>query len=210
MKQRHQGHYTGNMYYLPRTTHRYNTRAQGTRVEPMAQHIEILARNIQGHHQANVVIDPTTGASLEYRHLVKGRTKAIWENSFANEIGRLAQGVGTRMPSGTNTIFFIPKEKVPAGRTVTYGIIVDEIRPQKSETHRSRLTVRENLIHFAGGVTTPTADLITAKLIFNSLLSTKKSKFMCVDIANFYLNNPMDRYEYMKIPLDIIQEEIIQ
>ena len=33
---------------------------------------------------------------------------------------------------------------------------------------------------------------------------------MCADIANFYLNNPMNRYEYMKLPLDIIPEEIIQ
>ena len=79
-------------------THRYNTRAQGTRVDLMAQHVAILARNIQGRHQANVVIDPTTGASLEYRHLVKLPTKAIWENLFANEIGRLAQGFVTRMP----------------------------------------------------------------------------------------------------------------
>ena len=87
----------------------------------MAQHVAILATNIQGHHQANVVIDPTTGASLEYRLLVKGPTKSIWENSFANEIGRLAQGVGTRMPYGTNTILFIPKDKLPTGKTVTYG-----------------------------------------------------------------------------------------
>ena len=98
-------------------------------MEPMAQHVAILATNLQGHHQANVVIDPTSGASLEYRHLVKGPTKAIWENSFANEIGRLAQGVGTRIPSGTNTIFLITNDKVPAGRAVTYGIIVAEIRP---------------------------------------------------------------------------------
>ena len=96
----------------------------------MAQHVAILAINIQGHHQANVVIDPTTGVSLEYRNLVKGPTKAIWENSFANESGRLAQGVGTNIPSGTNTIFFIPKEKLTAGRTVTYGRIVTKIRPQ--------------------------------------------------------------------------------
>ena len=135
-----------------------------------------------------------------------GPTKAIRENSFAYEIGQLAQGVGTMMPYGTNTIFFIPKDKVPAGRTVTYGIIVAVIRPQKAETHRNRLTVGGNLINFPGYVTTPTADLIMAKLIFNSVLSTKNAKFMCSNIANFYLNKPMNRYEFIKLPLDIIPE----
>ena len=38
----------------------------------------------------------------------------------------------------------------------------------------------------------------------------KNAKLMYEDIANFYLNNPMNRYEYMKLPLDIIPEEIIQ
>ena len=78
MKQRRRGHYTENTYDLPRETHRYNTKSQGTRVEPMAQHVAVLATNIQGHHQENVVIDPKTRASLEYRHLIKGPTKAIW------------------------------------------------------------------------------------------------------------------------------------
>ena len=114
------------------------------------------------------------------------------------------------MPSGKNTIFFIPKEKVPAGRTVTYGRIVAKIRPQKYETHRNRLTVEGNLINLPVDVTTPTAYLVTAKLIFNSVLSTKNAKFMCADMANFYLNNPMNRYEYMELPLYIIPEEIIQ
>ena len=114
----------------------------------MSQHVAILARDIQGHHQANVVIDPTTGASLEYRHLVKKPTKAIWVNSFSNEIGRLAQGVGTRMPSVTNTIFFIPKDEVSAGRTVTYGIIVAEKIPQKAETHRTHCGRKFNSLHW--------------------------------------------------------------
>ena len=206
MKQRLRGHYTGNKYDLPRETHQYNIREQGTRVDQMAQHVAILTKNLQGNHQENIVIDPTTGASLEYRHLVKGPTKAIWGNSFANEIGRLVQGVETRMPSGTNTIFFIPKDKLPADITVTYGRILAKIRPQKAETHRTRLTVGGNLINFFGDVTTPTVDLITAKLIFNSVLSTKNAKFMCADIANFYLNNSMNIYEYMNLPLDIIPE----
>ena len=114
------------------------------------------------------------------------------------------------MPSGTNTVFFVPKDKVPAGRTVTYGITVAEIRLQKAETHQTRLTVGGNLINFPGDVTTPTADLITAKIVFNSVLSTNHVELMCEDIANFYSNNPMNRYDYMKLPLDIIPEEIIQ
>ena len=139
----------------------------------MAQHVSVLSTNLRAHHQSNVVIDPKTVASLEYRHLIKGTTKAIWENSFANEIDRLAQGFGTRMTSGTNTIFFNPKGKLPAGRTVTYGRIVAKIRPQKYETDCTTLTVGGNLNKFPGDVLTPTADLIMAKLIFNSLLSTK-------------------------------------
>ena len=79
MKQRHQIHYTGNKYDLPLETHWYNNRSQGTRVEPMAQHVEVLATNIQGHHQSNVVIGPKIGESIEYMHLIKGPTKSIWE-----------------------------------------------------------------------------------------------------------------------------------
>ena len=74
----------------------------------------------------------------------------------------------------------------------------------RDETHRTRLTVGGNLINFPGDFTTLTEDFITTKLIFNSVLSTNNGKFMCADIVNFYLNNPMNIYEYMKVPLDII------
>ena len=176
----------------------------------MAQHVVVTDTNMQVKHQENVVIDPKTGSSLEYRHLIKGPAKSIWENLFANKIGRLSQGVGTRIPSGTDKIFLNTKYKVPEGRKLTYGIIVYKIRPQKAETHRTRLTVGGNLINLPGDVTTPTEDFITAKLIFKSVLLTKNAKLMCVDIANFYLNNTMNRYEYMNLPLDIIPEKIIQ
>ena len=176
----------------------------------MEQPVSVLVTNIQGNHQSNVVIDPTTEASLEYRHIIKGPNKAILENSFANEIGQLMERVGTRMTSVTNTILFIPTDKVPAGRKVNCGIFMAEIRPQKAETHCTRLTVGGNFINFHGYFTTPTADLITSNLNFNIILSTKNTKIMCADISNFYLNKPMKRYEYMKLPLDSIPEEIIQ
>ena len=85
-----------------------------------------------------------------------------------------------------------------------------KIRPQKAETHCTRLTVVGNLINLPGYVKTYTSDHITAKIIFNSVLSTKNAKFMCAEIANFYIKNPMNRYEYMKIQLGIILEGIIQ
>ena len=98
------------------------------------------------------------------------------------------------MPSGTNTILFISKRKVPAGRIVSYGIIVAKIRLQKAETHCNQLTVRLNLINFPGDVTIPKAYLTTVKLISNTVLLAKNENFVCVDIDNFYFENPMDRY----------------
>jgi hypothetical protein len=161
-------------------------------------------------HFANAIVDPDTGQSLEYRHLIKDeKTKHLWTRSFANELGRLAQGVADRH-KGTNTIFFIGHDAVPKDRKVTYGRIVVSIRPQKTEVERTRLTVGGNLIDYPGEVSTRTAGLTTAKILFNSVLSTKDAKFMGIDLKNFYLNTPMERYEYMRLPIAIIPDEIIQ
>jgi hypothetical protein len=109
----------------------------------------------------------------------------------------------------TDTIFFIPHEEVPSDRTVTYGRIVVDIRPQKEEQERTRLTVGGNLIDYPGDCSTKTAGLTTAKVLFISTISTPQARFMCLDVKNFYLNTPMQRYEYMRLPLSIIPEEII-
>ena len=50
---------------------------------------------------------------MEYHVLSRGPDKELWIRSFANNLDRLAQGVGKRMLSGTNTIFFISSEKNP-------------------------------------------------------------------------------------------------
>jgi hypothetical protein len=39
--------------------------------------------------------------------------------------------------------------------------------------------------------------------MWNSVLSTKGAKFMCLDIKNFYLTAPLDCFEYMKMPLSL-------
>ena len=54
---------------------------------------------------ANSVTDKVTGKYLKYRNLIRGLNKDVWTRSLTNDLGRLAQGVGTCMPTGTNTVF---------------------------------------------------------------------------------------------------------
>jgi hypothetical protein len=49
-------------------------------------------------------------------------------------------------------------------------------------------------------VSTKTANLTTATLLFNSVLSTPDAKFLTINLKDFYLGIPMSRYEYMCIP----------
>ncbi len=61
---------------------------------------------------ALLVLDPATGKFLEHRQLCRDpRYKATWDTSYANELGRLCQGIGSgstpsaQPVSGTNTFF---------------------------------------------------------------------------------------------------------
>jgi hypothetical protein len=211
----------------PTTTppHRYPTRHVISQSQEQANLVQVLhvaeqqqwpdtiikPTTFNFQHWAHAIIDPDTGAAMEYRHLIKSsRHKIVWTRSFANELGRLTQGVGGR-ETGTNTCFYIRHDQIPPDRRgdVTYGRICVDYRPQKKEPERTRLTVGGNLINFPGDVSTPTADTTTAKLVINSTISTPNARYMCGDIKNFYLGTPMARYEYMRLPIAIIPQEII-
>ena len=84
-------------------------------------------------HMDCPVINPDTGVSLEYRHLIQGPDKDIWVKALANYFGRLAQGVKDIMPTGNSTIFFIQPREIPSHKKVTYGRLVVDIRPLKEE-----------------------------------------------------------------------------
>jgi hypothetical protein len=147
---------------------------------------------------------------MEYRDLIKLDTqKELWTTSYANELGRLTQGI--RDIPGTNTMFFIHRTEVPKDRQsdITYGRIMVALRPQKTEPARTRLTVGGNLIAYPGEVATPTSDLTTAKLFFNSVVSTPGAVFVVMDVKNFHLNTPMECPEFMHLPLKLIPTEII-
>ena len=65
-------------------------------------------------------------------------------------------------------------------------------------------------INYPGDVATKTADITTTKLLLNSVVSTPNAKFMTLDVKNFYLNTPLKRYEYLRILINLIPEEVIQ
>ena len=66
-----------------------------------------------------------------------------------------------------------------------------------------------NLIQYPGELTTRTTDLTTLKILWNSVISTEGARFMVLHVGNFYLETPMDRYEYMKIPLSLFPQHTI-
>jgi hypothetical protein len=55
----------------------------------------------------------------------------------------------------------------------------------------------------------PTTNLTTVKPLFNFTISTPSALFNGINLASFYLNTPMERYEYMRLRLDIIPQDII-
>ena len=113
------------------------------------------------------------------------------------------------MTTGTNTVLFVAKSAIPHGRKVTYAQMVTSIRPTKAEVNRVRVTVGGDRLNFPGTTTTHCASLTTKKCLLNSTISTPGARFMTLDIKDFYYGTAMYRYEYMKLALTCIPDEII-
>ena len=102
---------------------------------------------------------------------------------------------------GADTIKFVSMDEIPSKRRkdITYVRIVCNHRPQKKEVNRTRIAVGGNLINCPFDCGTPTAYVITVKMLLNSVISTPHARWMTLDMGNFYLNTPMKRKEYMKM-----------
>ena len=152
----------------------------------------------------NAVINKETGEPMEYRHLLKDpKQRERWLKSFGKEIRRLV--------TTTKTIKFVSWKNIPKDRLrdITYARICCNERPEKTDPYRTRITMGGNLINYPGDCGTPTADLLTVKLLLNSVISTLRAKFMTIDIKDFYLMTPMERREYFRIKLELFPEDVI-
>ncbi len=165
------------------------------------------------------VLDHETGETLEHCQLRRlPKYKATWEKSYADEIGRLCQGVGqhptmpnTQQVTGTNTMKPIMFQDIPIDcrSDVPHTRVVCEVRPTKADPNQTCITIGGNTINYTSDCGTKTGSLETVKLVINSTLSTPGTKYMTADLSNFYLNTILNRPEYARIQLSVIPQEVI-
>ena len=160
-------------------------------------------------HYANPMVHPVTGRTItSYKKLMHDpATAEVWQTAFGKDFGGMAQGCDKTGQKGTNAMFVMSHDEIHAAKQAnkffTYANPVVDYRPQKEDPHRIRITAGGNLIKYDGNASVRTADLDTAKLHWNSVVSTPNARYMCLDIKNFYLTAALEYYEYMKIPLDL-------
>ena len=98
-------------------------------------------------------------------------------NSFGN---KMCLKIGAKMsPMGSLFVWF-------------------DLKRQKRIAHGLSLVVTR---YYPGEVATPTAEMLVAKLLFNSVVSTKDAQFMTMEISNFYLMTPLTRPEYIRFSI---------
>ncbi len=126
------------------------------------------------------VLDPTTSNMLEHCQLRRDPWyKTTWDTLYANELGRLCQGIGSgeapssKRVAGTNTFFCINYHNIPSHKRkeLCHIMVVCEVQPDKHAPNCTRIIIGGNRICYPGNVGTNTASLELLKLLLNSVLS---------------------------------------
>ena len=167
----------------------------------------------QQHYVAQMMnhIYDVNGKKQSLDKLLNGKdSETKWFPALSNEWGRLAQGNDSGVES-TNTIEFISYSEVPADRKVTYVSFVCDHRPLKDEQWRIRLVVGGDKLEYEFDSGSPTTDLTETKVLINSVISDAKdgARFLSMDLKDMFLHTPMERPEYMKVPLKYFPPDII-
>ena len=150
------------------------------------------------------------GKKLKIHDLMTNpETREVWTRAMSNELGRLAQSNKYGVKH-TDTIDFIKKSEVPAGRDITYANFILDYRPLKSEPNRVRLTVGGDKLSHDDDAGSPAASILETKIMLNSVISDahKGARFMGLDLKDFFLASPMARPEFMRIHYKHFPEDI--
>ena len=134
------------------------------------------------------MVHPITGETISsYKKLMKDpATAEIWQTAFWKEFKGTAQGNNKTGPKETNAMFVMNhnniKKILKASKKFTYANPVVNHRPWKEDLNRIRIVADGNLIDSAGKLSVPASNISTAKLNWNSVVSTAFAKYMCINI----------------------------
>jgi hypothetical protein len=138
----------------------------------------------------------------------------IWQTALGKDFSGMAQGNNKTGQKGTNAMFVMThdeiKQAVAAGKIFTYMNPVVDYQAQKEDPYRFWITAGGILINYESNASVQTADLDTAKIHWNSVVSTPLTGYMCLDYKNFYLTAALEYFEYSRVPLSLFPAWIIK
>ena len=151
-----------------------------------------------GCYSAAVLNVDSHGNPLTYSTAKSGPDREHWEQAEYEELVRLY--------STTKTLVAIHPSQLPSDRIndVTY------YSPQTKEkitdgvkVYRIRGTAGGDRINYPGEVSARTAELTVVKLHLNATVS-ENARYATADVKDFYLGTPLERPEYIRIPLKLL------
>jgi Reverse transcriptase (RNA-dependent DNA polymerase) len=144
------------------------------------------------------------GQPLRYSTAKTGPNALQWQQAESEELDRLL---------ATETIrpIFLDQQPIDRRRDTTY------YNPQTKEkqnaagerTYRVRGTIGGDRINYPGPTTARTAAMPLVKILLQSVVSDA-SKWLTIDIKDYYLNTPLPRPEYLRISSKFLPSAVIQ
>ena len=160
---------------------------------------EVWCMTVPSELEAMLELDEESGKTLEFRQLhFHTKYRYIWITSYAIELGRLCQVIGSRNTGpkqqrvkGTNIFRIIRYEDITLEkrRDICHTRVVCQVRPWKDDTKRTHITVAGKEIYYPVDVASPTGSLELVKFMVNSVLSRPGAFFACFAVNNFTLTH---------------------
>ena len=161
------------------------------------------ANNITATMDAPILNLDTAGNPLTFAKAVQGPDAQHWRNAEIDEFIRLIEV--------TETMHAIMPEDQPVERrkdTTYYNPQCKEKIKDGVKTYRVRGTAGGDRINYPGEVSARTAEMDVVKILLQSTVSDH-ANWMTADIKDFYLMTPLERPEYIRIPLRQLPQTII-
>lgn len=139
----------------------------------------------------NGVVHPITEETItKYMKLMNdSNLKYQWVPVILKNSNTLPRG-NSVSPRKVLTPSFFSHDKsrcIPKDCTVTYACIIVDHWPQKDNLNHVSITVGNNLINYPCELITHTANMVSAKMMWNSVASMPGAKFGGADIKHLYL-----------------------